>query len=156
MIRNLEYDACCATINLRLGPHLFVSTFSQLLSQLVRRQISCLLWVIHVLSPLLYFPSLFVFPLCLPLSGRHPNITLQPQLRATSLPKPNHSKIPLTLLFRLPQSQTPISAVAHVRETVHVAKCLNPPLLCFCCLCLAIPPHSLSAIYIWASKFFHS
>lgn len=53
-------------------------------------------------------------------------------------------------------SQTPISALAYVRETVHEAKCLNPPLLCFCCLSLAIPPCSLSAIYIWVAKFFNS
>lgn len=59
-------------------------------------------------------------------------------------PKPSQSKTSLSLaLFCFaPWSQSPISAVAHVRETVHVAKCLNPLLLCFCWPCLAIPPHS--------------
>lgn len=73
----------------------------------------------------------------------------------------HHSQSPikaksLSLFCFAVYSQSPISAVVNVRETVHVAKSLNPPLLCFCCLGLAIPPPSLLAIYIWVSKFFHS
>ena len=123
-----------------LGPHLIVSTFPQSVAQLV--------------SP---FTSALTFPLCLfsSPSGHDPNITLQPRTRCNITPKAQSKQNLSTYCFAL-QSQTPISAVAHVRETVHVAKCLNPPLLCFCCPGLAIPPQSLLAIYIWVSKFFHS
>lgn len=100
----------------------------------------------------LNFPSLFVFLL---IWTQPKYYSATPRLSATSLPKPNQSKISPSIVFG-PQSQTPISALAHVRETVHVAKCLNPPLLRFCCRGLAIPPRSPSAIYIWLSKFFHS
>lgn len=90
------------------------------------------------------FPS----PVCFPLSsGRNPNITLQPPPPRHITPKAQ-SKQNLSLFCFATQRQTPISALAHVRETVHVAKCLNPPLLCLCCPGLAIPPRCLSAIYI--------
>lgn len=131
-----------------LGQRLIVSLSAV---QRVRRHISC----VGCSSALTF--SLYLFSLLT--SGHNPNITLHPPHPTPSaqsnIPPKAQSKQNLSLYCFALQSQTPISALAHVRETVHVAKCLNPPLLCLCCLGLAIPLHSLSAIYIWVSKFFH-